>query len=229
MISQVYWKAENIYLWGWGKVWSQISYLFVFFSNANRKWLKWRCVLNRFLKRSWGILCFPCVNYFIWNNHCKWLINNKAFLREPQHFSMVFENQVLYLFYCLFLSNSTDDVSLRHFCSPVAAKLDQRWLLWVVFHKCSCLDLASSPTVHLPPILPTNPCSLVPHLHVSWTPQGMVTPPHPRAASANASPHLLRIIFSEYPSCSSQSFSDLVSSSSYSVHGVVYLHCPDGI
>lgn len=68
---------------------------------------------------------------------CKWLINNKAFLCEPQNFSMVFENPVLCLFYCLLLSNAADDISLRHLCSPTTAKFGQQWLLRVVFYKCS--------------------------------------------------------------------------------------------
>ena len=36
---------------------------------------------------------------------------------------------------------------------------------------------SSSPTVHLPPILPTEPCSSVPHLCGSWTLPVTVTPP----------------------------------------------------
>ena len=36
---------------------------------------------------------------------------------------------------------------------------------------------SSTPAFHLPPTLPTKLCPLVPHLHGSWTPAGMVTPP----------------------------------------------------
>ena len=40
--------------------------------------------------------------------------------------------------------------------------------------------------------MPTNPHPSVPHLHISWTPPGTVTPPPPWAACANASPLFLR-------------------------------------
>jgi len=42
---------------------------------------------------------------------------------------------------------------------------------------------SSSPTVQLPPILPTEPHLYVPHLHLSWTALGMVTSPLPTSIS----------------------------------------------
>jgi len=56
------------------------------------------------------------------------------------------------------------------------------------------LQKSSSPIIHLPPILPTKPRPLVPHLHCSWTPPGMVIPPLPWAACASARPLFLRAV-----------------------------------
>ena len=48
------------------------------------------------------------------------------------------------------------------------------------------------------PIMPTNLHPSVPYLHISWTPPGMVTPPHPQVACASVSPLSWRN-FSLYP------------------------------
>ena len=45
---------------------------------------------------------------------------------------------------------------------------------------------SSSPTVHLPPIFPTNPCPSVQHLNVLWTPPGSMTLLPPWAAHSSA-------------------------------------------
>jgi len=53
------------------------------------------------------------------------------------------------------------------------------------------------------PSLWSSLCPSVPHLHISWTPPGMVTPPPPCAACASASPLFQRRNFSYYPSWTS--------------------------
>ena len=50
---------------------------------------------------------------------------------------------------------------------------------------------APSPSWSQPSPMPTNSCPSVPHLHLSWTPPGTVTPPPPWAACSNASPLFL--------------------------------------
>lgn len=122
-----------------------LPFCFSFFSIANTKWLKRGYVLKgRFLKELGGF-CASCLLIISYRTIavCKWLRNDKAFVCGSQNFSMVLASEVLFLFYCASFSGTAGDVSLWHFCSPVAAKLGQRWLLWVVLRKSSCLDLAN--------------------------------------------------------------------------------------